>query len=182
VSSLRQQKRTSQRHALHVAAASVQADAPPASTEWFQKTIRLPSVKRGCHVMTHEVADQLPEIGEFEVGMANFFLLHTSASLTINENASPDVPLDLNDALDKIAPEGGHYRHLDEGYDDMPAHVKSSLMGASLDVPISRGRLALGTWQGIYLNEHRNHGGARQLVVTIQGRKRADGQKYGRFR
>lgn len=132
--------------------------------------------------MTRDITGQVPEIGEFEVGMANFFLLHTSASLTINENASPDVPLDLNDSLDKLAPEGNHYRHLDEGYDDMPAHVKSSLMGASLDVPIRQGRLALGTWQGVYLNEHRNHGGSRSMVVTIQGRKRTDGKRYGQYR
>jgi len=122
---------------------------------------------------------EVPELAEFEIGMANFFIQHTSASLTINENASPDVPLDLNDALDKIVPEGSHYRHLDEGYDDMPAHVKSSLMGPSLTVPVSRGQLALGIWQGIYLNEHRNRGGPRRIVVTIQGQKRPDGRKYG---
>jgi secondary thiamine-phosphate synthase enzyme len=86
------------------------------------------------------------------------------------------------DALDRLAPEGGHYRHLDEGPDDMPAHVKSSMMGASLTLPVSRGRLALGTWQGIYLNEHRNFGGSRSIVVTVQGVKRADGRKYSAFR
>lgn len=132
--------------------------------------------------MTSEILKQVPELRNFEVGMANLFLLHTSASLTINENASPDVPMDLNDALDKLAPEGNQYRHLDEGYDDMPAHVKSSLMGASLDIPIAQGRLALGTWQGIYLNEHRNYGGARSVVVTLQGRPRADGKSFSQYR
>jgi thiamine phosphate synthase YjbQ (UPF0047 family) len=135
--------------------------------------------------------------------------MHTSASLTINENASPDVPLDLAgtsitdthnlsriilltvidsrfgfaDSLDRLVPEGTKikYRHDDEGPDDMPAHVKSSLMGPSLTIPVSKGKLALGTWQGIYLNEHRDYGGARRLVVTIQGQKRGDGRSYGSF-
>lgn len=146
---------------------------------WIQKTITLPAFKRGCHVITRKVYEALPELGSFEVGMANIFIMHTSASLTINENASPDVPLDLNDSLDRIAPEGNMYRHDDEGSDDMPAHVKSSLMGASLTLPISRGRFALGTWQGIYLNEHRNMGGSRTLTVTLQGLPRADGRSYG---
>jgi len=118
------------------------------ATEWLQRTIDLPAYKRGCHVITKKVYEALPELSQFEVGLANIFILHTSASLTINENASPDVPLDLNDALDRIAPEGNMYRHLDEGPDDMPAHVKSSLMGPSLTVPVSGGRFALGTWQG----------------------------------
>eukprot|EP00877_Chromochloris_zofingiensis_P005112 jgi/Chrzof1/14601/Cz09g09020.t1 len=138
---------------------------------WLQKTITLPQHKRGCHVITRKIYDALPEIGQYEIGLANLFIQHTSASLTINENASPDVPLDLNDSLDRIVPEGNQYRHLDEGYDDMPAHVKSSLMGASLTLPISRGRFALGTWQGIYLNEHRNYDwavlrGSCTLTVT----------------
>lgn len=162
------------------AAASSQVAAP--STDWHQTTVALPSKKRGCHVVTRDIIQQLPEISEFDVGMANIFILHTSASLTINENASPDVPLDLNDALDRLAPEGNNYRHLDEGYDDMPAHVKSSLMGPSLDIPIRNGRLALGTWQGIYLNEHRNYGGSRSVVVTLQGRKRPDGRSYSQYR
>ncbi|CAI7827424.1 unnamed protein product [Closterium sp. NIES-53] len=148
------------------------------TTVWFQKTIELPPYKRGCHIITSQIMRAVPEIAEFRVGIANIFVLHTSASLTINENASPDVPLDMEDALNRIAPEGNHYRHLDEGYDDMPAHVKSSLMGCSLTVPIMSGRFKLGTWQGIYINEHRNYGGARQLCVTIQGEKRADGRVY----
>ncbi|EIE23505.1 UPF0047-domain-containing protein [Coccomyxa subellipsoidea C-169] len=154
-------------------------DTAAVQTEWFQKTVTLPAMSRGCHVITWHIMQQVPELSSFEVGMANFFIQHTSASLTINENASPDVPLDLNDALDKIVPEGHHYRHLDEGLDDMPAHVKSSLMGPSLSIPVQQGRLGLGTWQGLYLNEHRNYGGSRSIVVTIQGQKRPDGRKYG---
>ena len=127
------------------------------ATDWAQKKVSLGSKKRGCHVITRDIVQQVPEIKDFEVGLANIWILHTSASLTINENASPDVPPDLADALDRIVPEGTQvrYRHDDEGPDDMPAHVKSSLMGPSLTIPISNGRLALGTWQGIYLNEHR---------------------------
>jgi secondary thiamine-phosphate synthase enzyme len=113
--------------------------------------------------------------------MVHLFIQHTSASLTINENASSDVPLDLNDALDRLAPENAPYRHTDEGPDDMPAHVKSSLMGPGLLLPIAQGRLALGLWQGVYLNEHRNYGGPRTVVVTIQGLRRADGRRYSRY-
>ncbi|KAG2448462.1 hypothetical protein HYH02_006354 [Chlamydomonas schloesseri] len=149
---------------------------PP--TQWVQKTITLPQFPRGCHVITRRIYEALPELGSFEVGLANIFILHTSASLTINENASPEVPLDLNDALNRLAPEGPHYRHDDEGSDDMPAHIKSSLMGPSLTVPVAKGRFALGTWQGIYLNEHRNMGGSRSLVITVQGQMRPDGRKY----
>jgi secondary thiamine-phosphate synthase enzyme len=144
--------------------------------------VSLPNHKRGCHIVTRDILKDCPEISEFEVGLASFFVQHTSCSLTINENASPDVPLDLADWLDKTAPEGRHYRHLDEGLDDMPAHCKSSMMGVSLTIPIQHGRLALGTWQGIYLNEHRDYGGTRKVVVTIQGKKRGDGKKYGNYR
>ena len=109
---------------------------------WSQKVVQLPAKPRGCHVVTPELVKELQqELEQYQVGLANFFIMHTSASLTINENASPDVPLDLNDALDRIAPEGNHYRHSDEGPDDMPAHVKSSLMGPSLTVPVGNGRL-----------------------------------------
>lgn len=109
---------------------------------WSQKMVQLPAKPRGCHVVTRELVKELQqELEQYQVGLANFFIMHTSASLTINENASPDVPLDLNDALDRIAPEGNHYRHSDEGPDDMPAHVKSSLMGPSLTVPVGNGRL-----------------------------------------
>lgn len=160
-------------------APSSACDATPSlQTHWFQKTITLPGMPRGCHLITRRIYDALPELGQFEIGLAHIFILHTSASLTINENASPDVLLDLNDSLDRIVPEGGMYRHDDEGSDDMPAHVKSSLMGSSLTLPVSRGAFALGTWQGVYLNEHRNRGGPRSVMVTIQGQKRADGRVY----
>ncbi|KXN69734.1 UPF0047-domain-containing protein [Conidiobolus coronatus NRRL 28638] len=101
--------------------------------------------------------------------LANFFIQHTSASLTINENCDPDVRKDMEMMLNKLAPENAPYIHTDEGPDDMPGHVKSSLFGASLNIPISNGRLNLGTWQGIWLCEHRNHGGSRRIVVTLQG-------------
>ncbi|KAH7420562.1 hypothetical protein KP509_13G012500 [Ceratopteris richardii] len=110
--------------------------------------------------------------------MANLFVMHTSASLTINENASPDVPLDMEDALNRMVPEGHQYRHLDEGLDDMPAHVKSSMMGCSLTIPIRGGRFCLGIWQGIWLNEHRDYGGPRKICITLQGKPRSDGRLY----
>ena len=143
-------------------------------TDWAQKVVTIPHKPRGCHIITRDLVQELPELSKFRVGTANFFVMHTSCSLTINENASPDVPKDLNDALDTIVPEGTHYRHLDEGLDDMPAHVKSSMMGCSLTIPISKGRLVLGTWQGIYLNEHRNYGGPRQICVTVCGMRQDD--------
>jgi secondary thiamine-phosphate synthase enzyme len=162
-------------------ASSSQSTESSMNTEWHSKTVELPPFKRGCHLITRKLVDQIPEVGSMEVGLVNFFIQHTSASLTINENASPDVLLDLADALDQLAPEGNKvkYRHDDEGPDDMPAHIKSSLMGPSLCIPIAHGRLALGTWQGIYLNEHRNYGGSRRILITVQGQRRADGKTYG---
>jgi len=142
--------------------------SPP--SPWFQTQILLKSRSRGCHLITSEVISQLPQLSQYKVGIAHFFIQHTSASITLNENASPDVPVDMETALNRVAPEGFHlYTHNDEGEDDMPAHVKSSLVGASISVPISNGRLALGTWQGLWLCEHRNYGGSRKLVVTING-------------
>jgi len=165
---------------------STSASRGVCGTEWVSKTIELPHYSRGCHIITRPLLQQIPELAEFEVGLANIFLQHTSASLTVNENASPDVPLDLSDALDRLAPEGNaagvSYRHDEEGPDDMPAHVKSSLMGPGLTLPIAHGRLALGVWQGIYLNEHRNYGGPRRIIITLQGQKRADGRKYSEYR
>jgi len=159
---------------------SAAVTSPPV---WYQKVVSLQPRSRGCHVITRELLSQLPELAHVEVGLCHFFILHTSASLTINENASPDVPLDLEDSLNRIVPEYPTvvYRHDDEGSDDMPAHVKSSLMGADgVTVPIRKGTLGLGTWQGIYLGEHRNHGGRRQIMVTIQG---AQAEKpYGHYR
>ena len=136
---------------------------------WFQRQIRLPSVARGCHLITHEIERGFPEVSEIRIGLLHLFLMHTSASLTINENADPDVPDDLDTSLDAIAPESFPHRHTIEGPDDMPAHVKTSLLGCSLIVPVRDGRLCLGTWQGIYLCEHRNHGGNRRLLLTLQG-------------
>lgn len=136
---------------------------------WIQKQIRLPAFRRGFHIITREVLSEVPELSQVDVGLMHVFIMHTSASLSINENADPDVPLDLEMAFNSIAPESLPYVHTCEGPDDMPAHVKASMIGNSLSIPISGGRLCLGTWQGIYLCEHRNHASGRQLVVTIQG-------------
>lgn len=138
---------------------------------WLQRSVRLAPKSRGFHLITGEIVDALPELAEFGVGMLHIFIQHTSASLSINENADPDVPHDLEAALNAIAPEDFPYRHTCEGPDDMPAHVKASLLGTSVWVPVSDGRLALGTWQGIYLCEHRNRGGARHLVLTLTGER-----------
>nr|WP_236262073.1 secondary thiamine-phosphate synthase enzyme YjbQ [Pirellula staleyi] len=136
---------------------------------WLQRQITLTPRRRGFHLVTSEIEAAIPELADFSVGLANLFLLHTSASLTINENADVDVRTDLETAFSAIAPEKFPYVHTMEGPDDMPAHVKASLLGCSLTIPIARGELVLGTWQGIYLCEHRNRGGARRLVVTLQG-------------
>lgn len=135
---------------------------------WTQKTITLRARPRGFHLVTDELLQQLPELKHLSVGLANIFIQHTSASLTINENADPTVRSDMDAHFDRAVPERApYYQHTYEG--DMPAHIKASLLGASVTVPISKGRLALGTWQGIYLGEHRDHGGSRRIVVTLQG-------------
>jgi secondary thiamine-phosphate synthase enzyme len=139
---------------------------------WLQRTIQLRERPRGFHLITSEVVEALPELREFEIGLLHAFIQHTSASITINENADPDVAADLESSLGTIAPEDFPYVHTVEGPDDMPAHVKSVLIGSSISIPIERGKLALGTWQGIYLCEHRNRGGQRRLVLTIQGERR----------
>lgn len=136
---------------------------------WFQKQITLPQRRRGFHLITREIVQALPELANIRVGLLHIFIMHTSASLTINENADPDVPVDLESSFNAIAPESFPYIHTCEGPDDMPAHVKASLLGSSVTVPVSNGRLVLGTWQGIYLCEHRNHGGSRRLTLTLQG-------------
>lgn len=136
---------------------------------WHQTEISLPAKSRGFHIITRHVLEALPELKSIEVGLLHVFIKHTSASLTINENADPDVQIDMEAAMNHIAPEDFPYVHTCEGPDDMPAHVKSSLMGASVTVPVKKGQLQLGTWQGIYLCEHRNHGGSRRLVLTLQG-------------
>jgi secondary thiamine-phosphate synthase enzyme len=137
---------------------------------WHQRRIRLRPRPRGFHLVTREVVEAVPELRELRVGLAHLHLLHTSASLTLNENASLDVRHDFATWFDRAVPDGARYwTHTMEGADDMPAHVKSSLLGFSLTLPVSDGELALGTWQGIYLCEHRDHGGPRSLIVTLQG-------------
>lgn len=136
---------------------------------WIQRTLELPPASRGFHLITRYVQQAMPELADIEIGLLHLFLQHTSAALTINENADPDVQVDLEASVNAIAPENFPYIHTCEGPDDMPAHVKSSLLGCSLTVPVSGGRLALGTWQGIYLAEHRNHAHSRRVVLTLQG-------------
>ncbi len=137
---------------------------------YYQKEITLKPRSRGFHIITREIVTQLPELSKIKIGIANIFIKHTSASLTINENVSADVLEDMETYLNKTVPENmPYYKHIYEGADDMPAHIKSSLLGASLTIPIKDGRLNLGTWQGIYLGEHRDYGGARKIVVTLMG-------------
>ena len=137
---------------------------------WLQKHLTVKAKPRGFHLITDELVRQLPELKTFNIGIAHFFLQHTSASLTINENADPSVRQDFESYFKRVAPENAPYfTHVLEGADDMPAHLKSSLLGVNLSIPIQAGRLALGTWQGIYLGEHRNDGGARKLLVTLNG-------------
>jgi secondary thiamine-phosphate synthase enzyme len=136
---------------------------------WYQHRLTLPEFRRGFHLITRNVVDALPELGSIQIGLLHVYIQHTSASLTINENADPDVPVDLESSFNAIAPESFPYIHTCEGPDDMPAHVKASMLGSAVSIPIERGRLCLGTWQGIYLCEHRNRGGRRSLVLTLQG-------------
>ena len=137
---------------------------------WLQKEINLAPRARGFHLITGELLRELPELRNFRIGMMNVFIMHTSASLTLNENADPTVRQDFESFFNPAVPEDEpYYRHQDEGSDDLPAHIKCSLLGSSLDIPVAEGRPRLGIWQGIYLCEHRNHGGIRHLVVTIQG-------------
>jgi len=131
--------------------------------------LTLPAFRRGFHLITSHVVQAATELPEINVGLLHVFIKHTSASLTINENADPDVPVDMESSINAIVPEDFPYIHTMEGPDDMPAHVKASLMGASLTVPVDNGRLALGTWQGLYLCEHRNRASGRSLVLTLQG-------------
>ena len=137
---------------------------------WQQKTIRISPKSRGMHLITAEALSQLPELEGFRDGLAHFFICHTSASLGINENADPTVRRDLETYLNVIVPEDApYYQHTLEGSDDMPAHIKSALLGSSVTIPITNGGLNLGAWQGLYLGEHRNHGRERRVVVTLQG-------------
>jgi secondary thiamine-phosphate synthase enzyme len=142
---------------------------------WIQRQLRLPPVERGFHLITGEVVGALPELAQLRVGLLHLQILHTSASLSLNENADPSVRRDFAAWFDQAVPERAPYwTHTAEGDDDMPAHIKASLLGPSLTLPIAGGRLALGTWQGIYLCEHRNHGGPRSIVATANGEP-ADG-------
>lgn len=137
---------------------------------WIQKEITLKSRSKGFHLVTDEILSYAPEIKDIKIGLINIFLKHTSASLTINENADPDVRSDMKKYFDEIVPENKKYfEHTSEGVDDMPAHIKTSLLGNSITIPITNGRLNLGIWQGIYLCEHRNYGGSRKAVLTING-------------
>ena len=139
---------------------------------WNQKEITLDPNKRGFLLVTNEIIDQLPEISEYQIGILYLFIKHTSASLSINENADSTVRLDMESHFNVMVPEDApYYRHTFEGPDDMPAHIKSTLIGASLIIPITNGMLNLGTWQGVYLCEHRNNPSRRKIVATIQGEK-----------
>ena len=138
--------------------------------KWFQKQVELKARTRGFHLITQEVLKALPEIQNIKVGLAHLLLKHTSASLTLNENFDPDVRSDMESYFNNSVKENEPYfLHTSEGADDMPAHIKSSLLGNSLTIPITEGHFNLGTWQGIYLCEHRNHGGRRKLLITVQG-------------
>jgi secondary thiamine-phosphate synthase enzyme len=137
---------------------------------WLQKEIQLKARQRGFHLITAEVLAALPELREVSVGLLHVFIQHTSASLTINENADPTVRQDFESYFNRAVPEDQpYYRHNDEGSDDLPAYIKASLLGSSVSLPVKNGRLNVGTWQGLYLCEHRNHGGSRRLVLTLQG-------------
>lgn len=136
---------------------------------WIHRAVTLPAHTRGFHLVTRDILAALPELAQFRAGLLHVFLQHTSASLTINENADPDVPADLESSLSAIVPEDFPFKHTVEGPDDMPAHVKAALMGNSVTIPVANGELCLGTWQGIYLCEHRNHAGRRRLVLTLWG-------------
>lgn len=137
---------------------------------WFQHTFRLPPYERGFHLITHLIEDNAPELKQIRVGLAHVFIHHTSAGLTLNENADPTVRGDFERYFSQAVPENAPYfRHIYEGPDDMPAHLKASILGSSVTVPIANGRLKLGTWQGIYLGEHRDRAGGRMITVTLHG-------------
>ena len=139
--------------------------------KFFQKEIRLQAYTRGYHLITNEIISQISnELQQLKIGQLQVFIKHTSASLTINENADPTVRMDFETHINKMIPENmPYYQHDYEGADDMPAHIKASMLGCSVQIPITNGKLNLGTWQGIYLGEHRNYGGARKLVITLFG-------------
>ena len=137
---------------------------------WIQKTITLAPKSRGFHIITNDVLENIPELKDLKTGILHLFIKHTSASLTINENADPTVRTDFESHFNMLAPENqSYYQHTFEGSDDIPAHLKASILGSSVSIPITDGQLNLGTWQGIYLCEHRNRGSDRKLIITIQG-------------
>ena len=137
---------------------------------WLQKEVRLNPRARGFHLITEEILQQLPELAQVGIGLLHILIKHTSASLTINENADPDVRRDFESFFNHAVPENEpYYVHNDEGSDDMPAHLKASILGASVTIPVTQGKLNLGIWQGIYLCEHRNRGGSRTVVITLHG-------------
>ena len=137
---------------------------------WMQKNITIKSISRGFHIITDQVTDQIPEIKTIKIGILHLFIKHTSASLTINENADKTVRNDFEEHFNEMVPENqSYYQHTYEGPDDMPAHLKASILGSSISIPISNGHLNIGTWQGIYLCEHRNNAFQRKMVATIQG-------------
>lgn len=136
----------------------------------YQKEIQLPEFKRGYHIITELLLDAMPEIRELKIGQFQAFIKHTSASLTINENADPTVRMDFESHINTMIPENmPYYKHDYEGADDMPAHIKSSMLGCQVQIPITNGKLNLGIWQGVYLGEHRNYGGRRKIVLTAFG-------------
>ena len=146
------------------------------TTTYLQRSFSLAPRKRGCHLITSDVVRQLQhELGSFSVGLCVLFIQHTSASLTLNENADSTVRSDMEDALNRLAPVSSSYRHDAEGDDDMPAHIKASVLGSSVTIPITDGQLALGTWQGVWLCEHRDRGGSRSFVATLHGLSRGGG-------
>lgn len=137
---------------------------------YFQKRLRLPAVRRGFHLITDLLVAELPELERLRVGTAHFFIQHTSASLSINENADPTVRADFEAYFNQVVPENAPYfQHTQEGPDDMPAHLKAAMLGHAVSIPVTNGELALGTWHGIYLGEHRNQGGRRWVVATLMG-------------
>lgn len=138
--------------------------------QFYQKEIQLPAFNRGYHLITDVLLEELPELKNIKVGQFQVFIKHTSASLTINENADPTVRMDFESHINKMIPENmPYYKHDYEGADDMPAHIKSSMLGCQVQIPITNGKLNLGTWQGVYLGEHRNYGGRRKVVLTAFG-------------
>ena len=137
---------------------------------WHQTSLKLPAMRRGFHLITDNIVKHCPELKQLNVGLMHIFIQHTSASLSINENADPSVRRDFEAFFNRTVPENAPYfEHTDEGPDDMPAHLKASLLGNSVTIPISQGRLNLGTWQGIYLGEHRDHASGRRLIITLTG-------------